>query len=182
MKALVRSGLWLLPLLLLTACFHRTHKPQNQSLAPPIAGTVPPPAVTAPVPPPLTAPAAANQSAETPLPRLPERPIKSAHRRRHPASREVQQADIDDTPGVSAIGQLSTGDPSDLRGQTTDSITATERTLNNLNRGLSAQERRTAAQIREFLKQAKAALNSGDVDGAHTLALKAKVLLNELNP
>ena len=34
--------------------------------------------------------------------------------------------------------------------------------------------------IREFLKQAKDALNSGDIDGAATLVAKAKVLLNEL--
>ena len=39
----------------------------------------------------------------------------------------------------------------------------------------------TAAQIREYLKQARVALGSGDVDGASTLAAKAKVLLGELN-
>ena len=38
----------------------------------------------------------------------------------------------------------------------------------------------TAEHIREFIKEAKAALASGDVDGASTLAAKAKVLLAEL--
>ena len=61
-----------------------------------------------------------------------------------------------------------------------DSITATERGLNGIHRTLSTQERKTVAQIRRFLKQAKQALTSGDVDGAHTLAAKAKVLLSEL--
>jgi flagellin-specific chaperone FliS len=37
------------------------------------------------------------------------------------------------------------------------------------------------AQIKEYLKQAKEALNSGDVDGAHTLATKAKAVLTELS-
>jgi hypothetical protein len=52
--------------------------------------------------------------------------------------------------------------------------------LIGLNRSLNDQEQKTAAQIREFLKQAREALASGDVDGAHTLAAKAKVLLSEL--
>jgi ribosomal protein S20 len=82
---------------------------------------------------------------------------------------------------VSAIGQLSSGDPSDLRQQTVNSIAATERGLSSITRQLSDQEQKTAAQIREFLKQARAALNSGDVDGAHTLAAKARVLLGELS-
>jgi hypothetical protein len=47
---------------------------------------------------------------------------------------------------------------------------------------LNDQELKTSAQIREFLKQARAALATSDVDGANTLALKAKVLLTELNP
>jgi spore germination protein YaaH len=82
---------------------------------------------------------------------------------------------------VSAIGQLSSGDSSDLRHQTIDSIAAIERGLNGINRSLGDQEKKTAAQIREFLKQARAALASGDVDGACTLAAKAKVLLGELS-
>ena len=81
---------------------------------------------------------------------------------------------------MSAIGQLSSGDPADLRQQTQASIAATERGLNGINRTLNDQEQKTAEHIREFLKQAKAALTSGDVDGANTLAAKAKVLLAEL--
>jgi ribosomal protein S20 len=38
----------------------------------------------------------------------------------------------------------------------------------------------TAAQIRTFLKQAEQAMDNGDMDGAHTLATKAKLLLDEL--
>ncbi|HUX27640.1 MAG TPA: hypothetical protein VMV39_02585 [Terracidiphilus sp.] len=107
-------------------------------------------------------------------------PKPLVHHRKRAVTKDVEEV-ASASPGVSAIGQLSTGDPSDLRGQTVDSIAATERTLNGINRKLNTQEEKTAAQIREFLKQAKAALNSGDVDGAHTLALKAKVLLAELS-
>jgi pantothenate synthetase len=82
---------------------------------------------------------------------------------------------------VSAIGQLSTGDPSDVRVQTQNTIASTEHGLNGINRELNDQEKKTADHIREFLKQAKAALSSGDVDGAATLAAKAKVLLGELS-
>jgi ribosomal protein S20 len=52
--------------------------------------------------------------------------------------------------------------------------------LNGINRALSDPEQKTADHIREFLKQARAALASGDVEGAHTLTAKAQVLLAEL--
>jgi ribosomal protein S20 len=83
-------------------------------------------------------------------------------------------------PAVSAIGELSSGDPANFRRQTEDSIAAIERGLNGMNRTLNDSEQKTADHIREFLKQARAALASGDVDGAQTLVAKAKVLLDEL--
>lgn len=82
---------------------------------------------------------------------------------------------------MSAVGQLTTGDSGDQRYQTEQSLTATDQGLKRITRPLSDQEQKTAAQIREFLKQARTALNAGDVDGAHTLAVKASVLLSELN-
>jgi hypothetical protein len=45
---------------------------------------------------------------------------------------------------------------------------------------LSADEKVTVAQTRTFLSQAQKALDSGDADGAHTLATKARLLLDEL--
>jgi ribosomal protein S20 len=81
---------------------------------------------------------------------------------------------------VSAAGQLSTGDPSDQRQQTSNSLADTEHKLNTIGRSLNDQEQKTSAHIREFIKEARAALNTGDVEGAKTLAQKAKVLLGEL--
>lgn len=85
-----------------------------------------------------------------------------------------------ETPAVSAIGQLSSGDPADSRQQALSAIAAIEHGLNGINRSLNEQEQKTAAHIREFLKQARQALDSGDVEGARTLTAKAKVLLSEL--
>ena len=82
---------------------------------------------------------------------------------------------------MSAIGQLSSGDTSDLRQQTQDSIAAIERSLNAISSKLSDPDQKIAAQIREYLKQGREALASGDVDGARTLTAKAKVLLEELS-
>jgi hypothetical protein len=96
------------------------------------------------------------------------------------APANTQQA-ASESPGVSAIGQLSSGDTSNLRQQTVDSIAAIERSLSGIGSSLSDQEQKTAAQIREYLKQARNALASGDVDGAHTLVAKANVLLSELS-
>jgi hypothetical protein len=110
---------------------------------------------------------------------------KAPPKHKKPPPKNTQQAAVTppapaENPSVSAIGRLSSGDPSDLKRQTEVSIAATERGLNGLGTNLNDQEQKTAAQIREYLKHAKEALNSGDVDGAITLAAKAKAVLGEL--
>ena len=193
MKLPARNVVWLLPLLL-TACAHKTPAPQGQRYTPP-PSTVPKPETEAVELPPSVAtipsePLSSNSDLH-PAPKPParhRRPVKSAPQVADaapppaiapPAAPAAPPAPVE-TPAVSAIGQLSSGDHSDSRQQTLDSIAATERGLIGLNRSLNDQEQKTAAQIREFLKQAREALASGDVDGAHTLAAKAKVLLSEL--
>src|SRR5271157_622530 len=168
---------WLLPLLL-AGCIPKARVAQNQPLAPaiidpmptpvPSPTNLPPPEITIPTP-----PAAPDTKPKQPAP-APKPP-----RHRKPANTNTEQAS-NASPTVSAIGQLSSGDPPNLRQQTDGLIQSTERSLNGINRKLSDQETKTAMQIREFLKQARAALSSGDVDGAHILALKSQVLLDEL--
>jgi hypothetical protein len=83
----------------------------------------------------------------------------------------------------SAIGQLTTGDSASgerTKHETADLIGATQQGLNGIKRPLSNEEKATAGQIRNYLKQAQQALDNGDADGAHLLATKAKVLLDEL--
>jgi len=174
-----RSAAWLLPLLL-AGCHHKAQIAQNLPLAPVIEE--PPPQLHLPPPndlPPPEATATVQQPA--PVITQPKEPGKKPAHHKKPVNTNTQQASIA-SPVVSAIGQLTTGDPADLRQQTDSSIEATEKSLNGINRTLSDQETKTAAQIREFLKEARAALLAGDVDGAHTLAIKAKVLLDELRP
>ena len=178
MKLSAKSAYWLLPLLL-TGCPHKTQVVQNQPLAPPIEDTppykpdpapvnLPPPEVTIPAQPPPQLPA-------------PAEPVKKPAKHRKPANTNTQVASSG-APAVPAIGQLSSGDAPNLRQQTDDSIASTEKSLNGITRNLNDQEKEKAAQVREYLKQARDAMTSGDVDGAHTLAIKAKVLLDELHP
>jgi hypothetical protein len=174
----VMVAVCLLPLLF-AGC---SHKPQPEPLAPPIEDAPPPKPLPSPAnlpPPVITVPKEAQEPTlvEPPKP-APAPPVRQ--KRHTPPPSTTTTAPIA-RPSVSAVGQLSSGDPSDLRRQTADSIIATERGLNSINRPLGSQERKTALQIREFLKQAHAALSSGDVDGAHTLAVKARVLLGELS-
>jgi outer membrane biosynthesis protein TonB len=179
MKLPAKSVAWLLPLLL-TGCFHKTNHPTVQPVAPSIENVPQPaPAPTEPPAPVATEPTPAPATETNTQPKVaPKRPVR--HKKSAPPANTTQQAS-NGSASVSAIGQLSSGDASDLRQQTINSITATERGLIGINRNLDNQEQKTAAQIREFLKQARSALNSGDVDGAHTLAVKAKVLLGELS-
>lgn len=84
---------------------------------------------------------------------------------------------------VSPIGQLSAaGESTNLkrRRQIVDEINATEKGLNEIKHPLNKQEQATATQIRTFLEKAKLALTQADLDGAHTLVTKARVLLNEI--
>ncbi|HXR39437.1 MAG TPA: hypothetical protein VN776_10105 [Terracidiphilus sp.] len=175
---------WLLPLFL-TACFpfHKAHQQLAPPLAPP-SDSVPKPTTTHPDLP-ASALVIPSQPIKTDTDATIEKPAKQPAKHRRPP-KTTQQAAVTppaaaENPGVSAIGQLTSGERSDVRREAEESMAATERGLNGISRTLSDQEKKTAAQIREFLKQAREALISGDVDGASTLAAKAKVLLSELS-
>jgi hypothetical protein len=87
-----------------------------------------------------------------------------------------------ETTQPTSIGQLTaaaTPDSSGARQQAADLIDTTQRGVNSLH-NLNGDQTKTVAQIRSFLDQAQRALHNGDLDGAHTLATKAKTLLDEL--
>ncbi len=175
MKLSARSAAWLFPLLL-TGCFHKTQIAQNQPLAPPIEDTPKPePAPTNLPPPEVSIPVQTPTQQITP----PPEPVKKPAKHRKPPTTQVAS---NGTPAVPAIGNLTTPDPPNVRQETDDSIASTEKTLNGITRKLNDQEQKTAAQIREYLKQAREALTAGNVDGANNFAFKAKVLLEELRP
>jgi hypothetical protein len=87
-----------------------------------------------------------------------------------------------DTVQSTPIGQITAGPTADTNGSRQEAvslISTTERGVNSL-KNLNGDQSKTVAQIRSFLEQAQRALHNGDIDGAHTLATKAKTLLDEL--
>jgi len=178
MKLGAKCAAWLLPLLL-TGCFHRkTQVAQNQPLPPPIDEST----ATKPEPAPLTPPSVTipEQPVQQQISPPPE-PIKKPPKHRKPTN-NTQIASAGPPPAVPAVGNLSAGDPTNVRQQTDASIQQTEKTLNGITRKLNDQEQKIAAQIREFIKLAREALTAGDINGAQLTAEKAKVFLQELHP
>jgi len=190
MKLPAKIVLGLLPVFLI-AC-HKSQQAQVQPLAPPVEDNPPSPPSTAPVnlpPPVVTIPPEPTKNAPTPptkppakhkKPKPPDNTPATNTQTTPPNGTTQEAANPAPPPGVSAIGQLSSGDGADFKKETEDLIASTEHGLNGITRTLNDTEQKTAEQIREDLKEAKEALASGDVDGAHTLAEKAKVLLQEL--
>ena len=193
MKLRARNVVWLLPLFL-TACFNKPHPQPVQEFAPPIANLPKPPSTHPELP--DSALTLADEPLDTDTDAIVEEAAKPVVRHRKPVTKAPESGDNaqsasggsqqaeNETSEVPAIGVLSTKDPSavpDLRGETAVSITDTERGLKNIGRPLSGEEQKTAVQIRQYIKQARKALNTGDVEGASTLAAKAKALLSELS-
>jgi hypothetical protein len=182
MKLPAKRVVWLLPLLL-TGCFgipfHRTRPQSPLALAPQVNRAEAISLAVIELPPEdtvIAAQAIYNMWVVS-------HPIVPPMRRRRPPTANdatPEPAPPANSPAVSAIGQLSSGDGEHFRQQTENSIADVERRLNGIHRVLSDPEQRTAGHIREFLKQARSALASGDVEGAHTLATKAQVLLTGL--
>jgi hypothetical protein len=186
-----------------TACSHKTSSPPQQAQAPPLQtgkGTLPPlnttqqqEKSTSPLASPLPPPSAQT----VPLP--PPPPPKKVRKRRQPAppkpaeaaqtpepAPQTAQISVQQPPAAAAgspIGQLTTGDTAQgekTKHETVDLIGETQQGLLGIKRSLTNEEKTTAAQIRNYLKQAQQALDTGDSDGAHLLATKAKALLDEL--
>jgi len=178
MRVTARFSPWLLPLVLVIGCAHKSEPTQTQVLAPPIIDKPLPAPSNAPkdLPPPVVG-EVKQEPAPQPTAAAVE-PPKPVHHPHKPAP--VQEASNGPAPSVSAIGQLSQGASRDRKSEVSDSITTIEKRLTAITRPLSDAEQKTAAQIREFLKQARVALDSSDVDGAQTLTDKARVLLAEL--
>jgi outer membrane biosynthesis protein TonB len=190
-----------------TGCLHKAASPPQQAQAPPLQtgkGTLPPPDTTqqqekseAPLASPLPPPSAQSVPLPPPTPKKVRKkpkpaPSKSTDTTQTAGATPVTNAATAQatTQTVSAsggsgspIGQLTTGDSAlgeRTKHETADLIGGTQQGLNGIKRSLSTDEQVTASQIRTFLKQAQQELDSGDTDGAHTLATKAKLLLDEL--
>lgn len=89
------------------------------------------------------------------------------------------QEPTDATP----IGRLSTAPATtDTHSYSSiqDEINSVQNGVNGIHRALSRSEQQTVTEIETFLAKARNALQTGDLDGAHTLTVKARVLLNEI--
>jgi len=175
MRLPAKRAAWLLPLLLSGCIFHKAPPPPVELFPPIIEPSQPLELISAELPPSQSVIAAKsiyNMREENV-------PIKQPVRHHKPKPPEVAYV-APPSPVPAVTGPLTSADPGNSHQQAVDAIAAVERGLNGINRSLDDSEQKTAGQIREFLKQAKAALDSGDIDGARTLTEKAKALLAEL--
>ena len=155
---------------ILTGCHKKVLVVAAPPLPPPVMISVPPP--THPAEPELEIPLE-EAPALTEL--LPRRTVF-----RYRPSR-LQQVTIARAPAPPIkLGQLTTGDTAPLRQQTEDLLREQQRRLSGISSAIVAQHSRQIEQARLFLRQAHDAWQKSDVDGALTLATKAKVLLDEV--
>jgi outer membrane biosynthesis protein TonB len=102
---------------------------------------------------------------------------------RNNSSRKVVPAEkAEPTPPV--MGQISPGptpaDAAHSQTSTDQLLQGAEANLNGITRQLSKDEEAMRAQSREFIKQSRIAITDNDLARAHTLAMKARLLSDEL--
>jgi outer membrane biosynthesis protein TonB len=101
---------------------------------------------------------------------------------RNSPSRKVIPAEPSPTPAQT--GQISPGPTPTNSGtgqtSTDQLLQGAEANLNGITRTLSKDEEAMRAQIREFIKQSRTATTENDPVRAHTLAMKARLLSDEL--
>ena len=144
-----------------------------------------------------TAPAPTNlPMVEVPVVKVPPVPVAAAaskpkRERRRPAkvvpvpvAPPVQVAAADVPAEGSPIGALTSGGDAgpQKRQAAVELIASNERRLKALSTDTVNAQRAQINQIRNFQRQAQEALDSGDAEGATTLATKAKLLLYDLDP
>lgn len=154
----------------MTGCHKQVLVVAAPPLPPPVMISVPPP--THPAEPELDMP-------------LEEAPGLTATLPRHPVFRyrpsPLQRITIARAPAPPIkLGHLTAGDAAPLRQQTEDLLRAQQRRLSGVSPSIAALHSQQIEQARLFLRQADDAWKKSDVDGALTLATKAKVLLDEV--
>lgn len=190
----------LISLCMLAGCGHKTQAtPPPQAQAPIYPPSVVAKNAPAPQLPPVKAPEVTEGSPGVAEEQPPQKPHRTTRHKSKPAETPAapatqtakdtpagattQQAAAGEPPEMSPIGQLSSANEhsgTPARSEIQDLITTTENGLKGIKRSLNSDEQLTATQIRTFLSKAKQALDQDDLDGANTLATKAKVLLDEL--
>ena len=153
---------------------------------------VPPASVTAPVeldviPPQKTQPVIAELPPPELIPVRPPEPQKKPARKKAAQAKDaaqtapVQVASAGE-PASLAIGSLSTGGDgtSQTQQQARDLIASIHKRIAALPRSALSQQKAQLRQVNSFLKQSQQALDSGDAEGAMTLATKARLLMDDI--
>jgi len=193
--------------LTLSGCPFKKKQPPvpQQSQAPAVqpeptpAPPPPQPAETQPTPAPAeTQPEKTEAAAEKPKPRKKpsaKKPATSATSAQGqqpaqataPASApaETSKLIIQEGPASNSPGQLAAGagleDSSARSKQTTEQLLqSAQANLNGINRPLSPEEQAMVAQIKDYMAQSRKATKDSDTVRAHNLALKARLLSDEL--
>lgn len=132
---------------------------------------------------------------EVPQVKMPPMPVAAAAAHPHRERKRVPKTVVTQLPPppqpqpeteapeqAAAIGALSTGGDSNPRSQqeAADMIASIEKRLNGLSAQIAEAQKSQISKVRNFQKQAQDALDSGDVEGAKTLATKAKLLLDDI--
>jgi hypothetical protein len=125
---------------------------------------------TTPSSPPATASPANQDNSTTPKPCQPAKIV-------------VRQGGISEQ-SIQLAGSSPSDDPSQKRDAANRMLASTEDNLKKISgTQLTTAQQNSASQIRQFVKQSKSALASGDLERAQTLAWKAKLLSDDLvNP
>jgi hypothetical protein len=139
-------------------------------------------AIPAPEPPPEVA---TLPEPEMPPLSTPEPPKPPPRRRPTTAPKEDNQPPTqvaDAGSAAIAIGDLSTGGDAmpQVHQQTQDMITTIRKRIAALPRKTADSQKRQLSQVARFLDQAQQALNSGDAEAAQNLAIKARLLMDDL--
>jgi outer membrane biosynthesis protein TonB len=176
-----------------SGCKLRKKKPNlpQQAQAPTVRTTAePPPTQPGPAPPasvepsrPLPTPG--EVATETPPPTTPK-PKQHVAKKTNPPATKKPVVESTTTPPPPAP-QSQTQGPltasighNDVARQTQQMLDESEKIVSGLNRSLSDDEQAIVAHIRSYVSQSKGAMNDGDYDRAHNLAIKAHLLADEL--
>jgi protein TonB len=113
-----------------------------------------------------------------PPPKQPPRKKPAPAKEAQPPAQVASAAE----PAALAIGSLSNGGESTPQSQqqTKDLIAAIRRRLAALPARTASRQKSEISQVNRFLKQAQQALDSGDAEGANNLAVKAKLLMDDV--
>ena len=119
------------------------------------------------------------------IPVRPPEPPKKVARKKTPAVPAAQppvQVASAAEPESLAIGSLSTGGDStpQTQQQARDLIASIQKRIAALPRSTVNQQKSQLKQVNGFLKRSEQALDSGDPDGAMTLATKARLIMDDI--